>query len=87
MACFSGGVLITISSSFALGQIPEYSGTMMSLHSAADSMGSSIAAGLGGSMLLVYGYELSSGAVGALGILGAIVLYVITSNPKSTSNP
>jgi predicted MFS family arabinose efflux permease len=82
IACFSGGILITISSSFALGQIPEYSGTMMSLHSAADSMGSSIAAGLGGSLLLFYGYELGSSALGALGLLGAFVLYILTSNPK-----
>jgi DHA1 family bicyclomycin/chloramphenicol resistance-like MFS transporter len=87
IACFSGGILISISSSFALGQIPEYSGTMMSLHSAADSFASAIAAGLGGSLLLVYGYELGSSAVGALGILGALVLYILTSNPKLASNP
>ena len=87
IACFSGGILITISSSFALGQIPGYSGTMMSLHSAADSMGSSLAAGLGGSLLLVYGYELGSSAVGAIGILGVLALYILTSNPKLESSP
>lgn len=87
IACYAGGVLLTISSSFALGQIPEYSGTMMSLHAAADSMGSSIAAGLGGSLLLVYGYELGSSVVGAIGILGVIVLYLLTSNPKLATNP
>lgn len=81
IACYAGGTLITISSSFALGQIPEYSGTMMSLHTAADSMASSLAAGLGGSLLLVYGYELGSSFVGAIGILGVIVLYILTSNP------
>jgi predicted MFS family arabinose efflux permease len=87
IACFSGGILITISSSFALAQIPEYSGTMMSLHSASDSFASAIAAGLGGSLLLVYGYELGSSAVGAIGILGVLVLYVLTSNPKLASTP
>lgn len=79
--------MITISNSYALGQIPEYSGTMMSLHSAADSFASAIAAGLGGSLLLVYGYELGSGAVGVLGIFGSLVLYILTSNPKLTPNP
>ena len=87
IACFSGGILITISNSYALGQIPEYSSTMMSLHSASDSMGSSIAAGLGGSLLLIYGYEFSSLALGSIGIIGALLFYILTSNPKIAPNP
>lgn len=80
IAGFSAGAMITVSSSFALTQIPEYRGTMMSLHAAADSMGWTIAAGLGGTLLLVYGYGLGSIVVGVLGILGAVVLLVLTSN-------
>ncbi len=81
IAGFSAGAMITVSSSFALMQIPEYRGTMMSLHSAADSLGWTISAGLGGTLLLVYGYGLGSMVVGALGILGAVILLVLTSDP------
>jgi DHA1 family bicyclomycin/chloramphenicol resistance-like MFS transporter len=79
IACFSGGVMITVSSSYALSQIPEYSGTMMSLHAAADSFGSAISAGLGGTFLLLYGYGIGSSILGVFGVIGAIILLLFTS--------
>ena len=80
IAMFSGGVLLTVSNSFALAQIPEYRGTMMSLHGVADSSASVISAGLGGTLLLLYGYGGSSIVLGVIGILSAVVLYLFTSN-------
>ena len=80
IAMFSGGVLLTVSNSFALAQIPEYRGTMMSLHGVADSSASVISAGLGGTLLLLYGYGGSSIVLGVIGILSALVLYLLTSN-------
>jgi predicted MFS family arabinose efflux permease len=79
IACFSGGVMITVSSSYALSQIPEFSGTMMSLHAAADSFGYAIAAGLGGTLLLLYGYSIGASILGAFGVVGAIILLLFTS--------
>lgn len=79
IACFSAGAMITVSSSYALSQIPEYSGTMMSLHAAADSFGSAISAGLGGTFLLLYGYGIGSSILGLFGVIGAVVLLIFTS--------
>jgi len=79
IACFSGGVMITVSSSYALSQIPEYSGTMMSLHAAADSFGLAISSGLGGTFLLLYGYGIGSSILGVFGVIGAIILLLFTS--------
>ena len=77
-AGFAGGIMITASSSFALSQIPEYSGTMMSIHAASDSFGFMISAGLGGTLLLLYGYDMGSTVLGVLGIIGAVILLILT---------
>jgi predicted MFS family arabinose efflux permease len=81
-ASFTAGMMITVSSSFSLEQIPEYRGTMMSLHSAAVSMGGTLAAILGGLLLLVYGYSGYSIAMGSLGVFGALVFQFLTIEPK-----
>ena len=75
---FAGGIMITVSSSFALAQIPEYSGTMMSIHAASDSFGFMVSAGLGGTLLLLFDYGMGSTVIGLLGILGAVILQIMT---------
>jgi len=83
-ASLSAGVMITASSGFALMQIPEYQGTMMSLHSAAYSTGATISAALGGYLLLLYGFGRFSLVMGFLGLAGALVLQALTVNPVSS---
>ncbi len=78
VAGIAGGIMITVSSSYALSLIPEYSGTMMSIHAASDSFGFMISAGLGGTLLLLYGYGMGSTVLGVLGIAGAVVLQILT---------
>jgi len=75
---FTGGIMITVSSSFALAQIPEYSGTMMSIHAASDSFGFMVSAGLGGTLLLLFDYGMGSTVIGLLGIIGAVILQMLT---------
>jgi predicted MFS family arabinose efflux permease len=82
VASFLAGSMITISSSFSLGQVTEYSGTMMSLHSAAVSMGGTLSAAAGGALLLAYGYGGYGLVMGVVGVVGALVFQLFTVEPK-----
>jgi MFS family permease len=82
VASFFAGMLITLASSFSLEQIPEYRGTMMSIHSAAQSLGATLAAAIGGFMLVAYSYGLYSIVMGVIGIVGALIYMFMTSEPK-----
>lgn len=79
---FFAGMLITLASSFSLEQIPEYRGTMMSIHSAAQSLGATLAAAIGGFILVAYSYGLYSIIMGIIGIVGAFIYMFMTSEPK-----
>jgi len=74
-------MMITVSSSFSLEQIPEFRGTMMSLHSAAVSIGGTLAAMIGGVLLIAYGYSGYAIAMGILGVAGALVFQFLTVKP------
>ena len=78
---FTAGMMITVSSSFSLEQIPDYRGTMMSLHSAAVSMGGTLAAMIGGVLLVAYGYSGYSIVMGILGVTSALVFNFLTVEP------
>jgi DHA1 family inner membrane transport protein len=82
VASFFAGMLITLASSFSLEQIPEYRGTMMSIHAAATSLGSTLAAAIGGFLLTPYGYGLYSITMGIIGIVGALIYMFMTNEPK-----
>ena len=79
--CLAAGMMITVSSSFSLEQIPEFRGTMMSLHSAAVSIGGTLAAIIGGVLLIAYGYSGYAIAMGILGVAGALVFQFLTVEP------
>lgn len=79
IACFSAGVRVTSSSSFSLAQMPEYRGTMMSLHSAGASLGTTIAVSFGGLLLLRYGYSVCATVLGVFALLGALVYQFMTT--------
>jgi predicted MFS family arabinose efflux permease len=82
VASFIAGMLITLASSFSLVQIPEYSGTMMSIHSAAQSLGATLAAAIGGFILITYSYGFYSIVMGIIGIVGALIYMFMTTEPK-----
>jgi DHA1 family bicyclomycin/chloramphenicol resistance-like MFS transporter len=82
VASFFAGMLITLASSFSLEQIPEYRGTMMSIHAAAASLGATLAAAVGGFILVTYSYGIYSIAMGIVGIVGALIYMLMTSEPK-----
>lgn len=79
--CIFAGMRYAASDSLTLEQIPEFRGTMMSINSAAANLGSSMGAGLGGLSLLLSGYSGLGVSLGALGISGAIVYHLLTTDP------
>jgi predicted MFS family arabinose efflux permease len=54
---------------------------MMSLNSAASSLGSSLGAGIGGLALLIYGYEGMAMALGVLGVIAGLIYRFKTIDP------
>lgn len=70
LLCFSASMKYTASDSLVLEQEPELRGTMMSLNSVSLGSGSAIGAGIGGMLLLSYGYR-------ALGFLGFLSIFTI----------
>jgi predicted MFS family arabinose efflux permease len=78
VASLLAGSMITASSSFSLGQIPEYTGTMMSLQSVAVSTGGMLSALLGGVFLLSYGYGGYAVILGIVGVIAALVFQFFT---------
>ena len=78
------GVGVSAASSLTLEQVPEFRGTMMSLTSAAQSLGSALGAALGGAMLVSYDYLVMGSVLGALGIAAALVFYFFAADPTRT---
>ncbi len=75
------GMVASASNSLTLEQTPKFRGTMMSLTSAAQSLGSALGAALGGSLLVLYNYRIMGSTLGALGIVAAIVFYFLSKDP------
>ena len=78
------GMGASASNSLTLEQVPKFRGTMMSLTSSAQSLGSALGAAIGGSMLILYNYRIMGTTLGALGILAAIVFYFLSIDPTRT---
>jgi DHA1 family inner membrane transport protein len=85
VASFFAGMMITVSSSFSLEQIPKFRGTMMSLHSTAVSTGGTLSAAMGGLILVAYSYGVYSIAMGFMGLAGALAYMLLTSEPLRSS--
>lgn len=75
------GMGASAASSLTLEQAPKYRGTMMSINSAAISLGSALGAALGGLVLVLFDYEVLGSALGAMGIVAAIVFYLLAIDP------
>jgi MFS family permease len=75
------GVRYTASQSLTLEQVPEFRGTMMSLNAASMGLGTALGSGLGGLIVLIYGWRLLGPTLGAIGILASMIFYFLTEDP------
>jgi len=77
------GMMFSASASLELEQLPRFRGTMMSISAAMQSVGSALGAGIGGLALLIYDYELVGVSLGALAVIGAIIVHILAIDPIS----
>jgi predicted MFS family arabinose efflux permease len=75
------GMSVSAGQSLNLEQVQTYRGTMMSLTSAVGSTGSAFGAGLGGLVILQYGYEILGLSLGIFGIASSIIFHFLASDP------
>jgi DHA1 family purine base/nucleoside efflux pump-like MFS transporter len=77
------GVMFSALGSLSLEQLPRFRGTMMSIQTAMQSVGSALGAGIGGVALVLYDYELVGISLGILAVIGAFIVRVFTVDPIS----
>jgi predicted MFS family arabinose efflux permease len=80
------GMVASAANSLTLEQVPEFRGTMMSIDTATINMGSAFGTALGGLALLSFGYEGLGIALGIMGVVAAVVFYLLTTDPTSKRN-
>jgi predicted MFS family arabinose efflux permease len=78
------GLRLTSMSSLALEQVPEFRGTMMSLHTASISVGVAMGTGVGGLSLLLSGYMALGVTLGSLVVLAAAIFHTLTIDTAQT---
>ena len=71
--------------SLTLEQIPSFRGTMMSLNAAFYALGSALGSGIGGMMLLLYGWEYMGLALGSVGLVAAVIVQIFAIDPTRTN--
>ena len=81
ISCVLAGFMHTSVASLNLEQVPEFRGSMMSLSTAASTIGGVIGSGLGGITLILYGYSGVGAVLGTLGIVSGIVYYLFAQEP------
>lgn len=72
------GMASSAANSLSLEQAPRFRGTMMSINSAALSLGNALGSALGGLALVLFNYEIMGSALGAMGIVSAMIFYLLT---------
>ena len=82
----SAGTVISASHSLALEQVPRFRGTMMSINSGAEKMGAALGAGIGGVILLFYGWGFMGALLGAMGISAAAIYHFLVIDPVRTES-
>ena len=84
LGCCFFGIASSASYSLTLEQVPKFRGTMMSINSAAQSLGSTLGAAIGGLALDLYGYDVLGTILGASGVVAAIIFYFLAIDPTRT---
>lgn len=83
-ALFSGAGFAAYQS-LIVEQVPEYRGTVMSLTSAANSLGTALGAAIGGAILLNFNYGVLGTVLGVVGIGSIGILQQLGSDPTRTT--
>ena len=81
LSCVLGGYMDSSRTSLNLEQVPEYRGSMMSLSVAAYGLGGTLGTGLGGFVLLSFGYVGLGLSLGVLSLLSALMYHYFTVDP------
>ena len=87
ISCILAGTRYSASDSLTLEQIPEFRGTMMSIGSAASSLGSTLGAGIGGMTLVAWGYGGLGLTLGSFGIIAAAIYLLFAIDPTIEIRP
>ena len=72
------GMASSAANSLTLEQAPKFRGTMMSMNSAALSLGNALGSAIGGLVLILFNYKVMGSILGAIGIVAAIIFYLLT---------
>ncbi|UCD45752.1 MAG: MFS transporter [Candidatus Bathyarchaeota archaeon] len=83
VCCVLAGMRYSASDNLTLEQIPEFRGAMMSISSAASSLGSTLGAGVGGLTLISWGYGGLGLSLGSFGIAAAAIYLLFAIDPTS----
>jgi MFS family permease len=81
---FFGALRFSANNSLSLEQVPDYRGSMMSMNSAACRIGGALGTGLGGLILVLYGWETLGAALTLVGISGMLVYHLLSADPIET---
>ncbi len=82
LGAWFSGMASSAANSLSLEQVPRFRGTMMSINSAAISLGNAFGAALGGLTLVLFNYEILGSILGTMGPIAAIVFYLLTTDPS-----
>ena len=85
LAIFSSAILFTAASSLTLEQIPDFRGTMMSMHIVAWNLGASLGTGIGGIILLNYNYNVLGIVLGLMSLMSALIFFIWAIDPTNNS--
>jgi len=78
LSTWFSGMASSAANSLSLEQAPRFRGTMMSMNSAAISLGNAVGSALGGLVLVLFNYEVMASALGVMGIVAAMIFYLLT---------
>jgi predicted MFS family arabinose efflux permease len=79
--CVISAIRYAALESLSLEMVPEYRGTMMSTKVFSDGIGAALGTGLGGLMLLSYGYGGQGVFTGTMAIIATIIIYLLVIDP------
>lgn len=81
LSCVFAGYMDSSRISLNLEQVPEYRGSMMSLNEAAYGLGGTLGTGLGGVVLLLFGYGGLGIFLGVFSLVSALIYHYLTKDP------